>query len=308
MAATGKNLLQLVGVLPSTQLERGFLVINVMGEQVLRAVGTVGNFSMLMFFISIFFVLDARHLTHYVFFSALLVLSGASILMSYGRTSYLMVLTGLIVGMTLEKEHRRRYLVIFSCIGLVILISLVLFSFVFAHYRHRTVGSILLSLWFRFQGIGSEVAQGGGTFGARLSEVQEFFRVFLKNLPFGIGMSFGKYAQTITDVGFFPLLLNFGILAPVFYVWILRNAIRRFSSVYRQRLSSRAMMFLKGSICYGISQLVFMPIQDPFFGSLGVLLVVFLLAILECVARLDLFSEDSSSSRGTNNVRNKRRF
>jgi hypothetical protein len=283
----------LIGVMRGLMERQHFLeiktlmVINVGGRDVVRFLMRTGNFAVLLFFVTLFFLLRAKGVRTYVLLISLLSLSGTSIFLTYGRTLSLMVLIGICTGMAIEKEQRRAFIRLCLIIASATILTISLLS-IFSSGGEN----ILSALWQRFTGIYQDIAQSRGTFGDRMSETKDYLIPFaLKNLPLGAGFLIGG----AWDVGLVCFLLHFGIMGPVFYIWILRNLIRRFVAVYRMPLSSEARCFIKGLACFGIGQLSVILIQDPFPIPIGILLVVFFLVAVECIARYGGAQDNSGS-------------
>jgi len=262
------------------------MVINVAGRDVVRFLMRTGNFAVLLFFICLFALVREVHSKQRVFLVFLLMVSGISIFLTYGRTLFLMMTAGLVAGVFLEVDQRRRYVTI-VLIGLgSIILSVLLLSIASAGGEN-----ILLAIWDRFTGIVSDIKYSRGTFGSRVQSVQELLPLAIRNMPLGAGLGSGG----VWDVGILCFLLHFGIFAPLFYVWILKNSITRFLYLYRLPLSPRSRPFVKGFACFLVAQLTVILIQDPFPIPVGILLVVFVLAGMEFLARFGLGEEDAQT-------------
>jgi len=278
---------------PTEVQNLAYRVITLSGQKVTRYLTKTGNFALFLFFISYIRFFHEPRRRKLFLWAPLMLLSISSILIAYGRTLYLMTLAGLAVGYFLEREKRRdhtRFLA--AAAGLGILLFAV-HSF-FSSGNHLT--SFLLAIWDRFAGIHQDVLQGRDTFGMRMLLYRHFLKIWLQHLPLGAG--YGYSTSDIWDIGFFCLFVHFGILAPIFYVWFLRNAIRRFREIYRMRLTGPGRILFNGILCYAVPQLAVLPLQDPFPVPMGSLLVIFVLVAAENIARLRVIPEgDETLSR-----------
>jgi len=289
----GQNFMQILRI-PEAQmaLERsGYRVITITGQQITRFLPKTGNFALAMFFVSLFFLLGERPRKTRILFSILFSLSLISIFLAFGRTLYLMGIAGLVVGAYLQKDHRKLYIsriFLFFGIGIGIAALLTLYSV-------SRGENVMYLMWMRLIGISQDIMEGRDTFGFRLWQFGESFRRGIQNLPLGVGFRVGGE----WDVGLLNFFLQFGILGPVFYVWILKKAIPRFLEVYRKPLSEDARCLMKGLGCYGFSQAIVLPIQDPFPVPIGILIVVLFLAIVECVNRFELLPSAQVPRNGT---------
>lgn len=254
------------------------MVITVDGRLVVRYLTRTGNFAVLLFFASLFFLLAARTVKARLVAGISMLVSGMSIALTYGRSLSLLVIVGLAAGFFIEKDRRKKYTKI------LLLIAGIALGATFALKTSSPGGdmSLVSSLWKRFVGTVQEIAGCTGTLGERIDILTTYMPVVLRGLPFGAGLGTGG----VWDVGFLCFLLHFGILGPLFYVWILKAAVARFLDAYRQQGSPEAQTVLKGMTCYSVGQLAVLPIQDPFPHPLGILLLVFVLAVLECIGYL----------------------
>ncbi len=252
------------------------MVITVGGKDVVRFLMRTGNFPVLLFFVALFSLVRATKTAHQALLAFLMIISGISIFLTYGRTLFLMMAIGMIAGIVLEVDKRKRYV---KLLGITFGSTIVVFAFL----GILAPGSenILAAIWERFTGILQDVKYSRGTFGTRLELVQFYLPQALKHLPLGMGITAGG----VWDVGILCFLIHFGIFGPFFYIWILRNAIVRVLELYRRPLSPHARSFMKGFACYLLAQLSVILIQDPFPVPVGILLVVFSLVCMECVAR-----------------------
>lgn len=260
------------------------MVINIAGRDVVRFLMRTGNFAVLLFFVSLFALTRSSRLKQQIFLVLLMMVSGISIFLTYGRTLSLMMTAGIVAGVFLEVDERKRYVKI-VLIGL----SSIIFSIIVLGIVSSGGENILLAIWERFTGIVSDIKYSRGTFGSRVQSVQELFPLAVKNLPLGAGLSSGG----VWDVGILCFLLHFGIFAPLFYVWILKNAVTRFLYLYRLPLPPRSRSLVKGFACFLVAQLSVILIQDPFPIPVGILLVVFVLAGMEFLARFGLSEQEA---------------
>jgi hypothetical protein len=257
-----------------------YRVITLSGQKVTRYLTKTGNFALLLFFISYIRFFHEPRGRKLLLWAPLMLLSLSSILIAYGRTLYLMTLAGLGVGYFLEREKRRdhtRFLAGATGLGILLFVVHSFFS------SGNQLTSFLLAVWDRFTGIQQDVLQGRDTFGMRMLLYRDFLKIWLQHLPLGAG--FGYSTSDIWDIGFFCLFVHFGILAPIFYVWFLRNAIRRFREIYRMRLTGPGRILFNGILCYAVPQLAVLPLQDPFPVPMGALLVIFVLVAAENIVR-----------------------
>jgi len=278
----GRNFMQILRI-PEAQmaLERsGYRIITITGQQITRFLPKTGNFAMALFFVSLFFLLEDRPRKVRALFYVLLSLSLLSVFLAFGRTLYLMMIAGLVVGAYLQKENRKRYvsrLVLFFLIGIAI-------AAVLTFYSVSRGENVLYLMWMRLIGISQDIMEGRDTFGFRIYQFGESFRRGIQNLPLGFGFRVGGE----WDVGLLNFFLQFGILGPVFYVWILKRAIPRFLEVYRKPLTENGRCLMKGLGCYAFAQAIVLPVQDPFPVPIGILIVVFFLAAVESVERFEV--------------------
>jgi hypothetical protein len=254
------------------------MIITVDGRPVVRYLTRTGNFAVLLFFVSLFSILAARTLKGRLKAWGSALLSGMSIALTYGRSLWFLVIAGLAAGLFLEKDQRRMYAKVLVLIASLALVA----AFALRTSSLSGESSLFSSLLIRLAGTVQEIAGLEGTFGERLLILKTFFPAGLRGLPFGAGLGTGN----VWDVGFLCFFLHFGIFGPLFYVWMLKAAVTRFVRVYRQQGSPEARRFLKGMACYSSGQLAVLPIQDPFPHPLGILLLVFVLAALECIGYL----------------------
>jgi len=281
----GKSIVEVIGFASSEWRPFGYRMLNIGGQTIFRSLCSTGNFGMLIFFISVFFLVRAERPRDMGLPAFLVLLTGISILFGYGRASYIMVGVGLMVGAFIEKEQRRRFLSALGAVFVLALFAFAVFTWVTESGRGFGAGHLI---WDRLTGIGRDVLQSRDTLGFRLSLAGELFPVAVKSLPFGQGLWVPeRFVAVISDVSLFLYVLQFGALGIVFYVWILASILKRFVSLYRSPLSTRGRNFLKGIACYGVAQLLVLPVQDPFISSIGILLVVSIMAMLEFVARFE---------------------
>lgn len=266
--------------LATREMVIGYQVLTIVGQRAARFLTKTGNFALVLFFVSFFLLLRARRQKHQLMAFAFLILSAVSIFLTYGRTLVIMMAVGLVAGYLLEQEYRRKYLIMVS----IAAATAILLLFALGLYGGDQ-GNLLMLIWERVAGIRMDVLHGRDTFGFRVSLAAKSLSLWIRTLPFGPGLGVGG----VWDIGLLSIFLHFGILGPIFYFWIIRNAIRRFAEVHRLPLSEEARIIVRGFICYGVGVLAVLPIQDPFPEPLGILLVVFVLALLEAIARFDPF-------------------
>lgn len=264
------------------------MIINVDGRPVVRYLTRTGNFAVLLFFVSLFSVLASSTVKGRLKAWSSVLLVGMSVALTYGRSLMFLVIVGLAAGFFIEKDQRKRY-----SKTLLLIASLVLAAaLVLKTSSSNNEASLLLSLLKRLASTAQEMAGFEGTFGERLLILKTVSPAGLRGLPFGAGLGVGN----VWDIGFLCFFLHFGILGLLFYVWIQKIAVTRFVGLYREQVSPEARVLLKGVACYSIGQLAVLPIQDPFPHPLGILLIVFVLATLECVGYLGYYKESKEMS------------
>ena len=262
------------------------MVINVGGRDVVRFLTRTGNFSVLLFFIALFSLLSESKLTHRFFLTSLIVLSGISVFLTYGRTLFLMMIVGMAAGIVLEVDQRKKYVSI-----LLLTLCSTIVGFFFLNIASASSENIFQAVWERFTGIVQDVKYSRGTFGDRMLQIQTWLPVALKNLPLGVGLG----GSGLWDVGILCFLIHFGLFGPIFYVWIVKRSIPRFLYLYRLPLSPQARSIVKGFASFLVAQISVILIQDPFPVPVGILLVVFILAGIEFIARFGVAEEGAQA-------------